>query len=114
MMGQLRRDTSQSALLSYKEGVEVLNQSVPNPIYADTILLVGKGIIGGKVLNGSHHGQQAVALVEQIFQGTPINEIPPVLKSETQWMFDAHELKAQGIFLSNIPPGSQVINQDVS
>ncbi|MEM9091960.1 MAG: ATP-binding protein [Cyanobacteria bacterium P01_F01_bin.53] len=114
LLGQLRRDTPQGALLSYKEGVEALNQSVPNPIYADTILLVGKGIVGGKVLQGSSHGQQAVALVEQFFQGTPINEIPPILESENQWIFDSHELKTQGISLSNIPPGSQVINQDVS
>lgn len=114
LLGQLRRDTPQGALLSYKEGVEALNQSVPNPIYADTILLVGKGIVGGKVLQGSSHGQQAVALVDQLFQGTPINEIPPILKSENQWIFDAHELKAQRISLSNIPPESQVINQDVS
>ena len=114
LLGQLRRDTSQGALLSYKEGVEALNRSVSNPVYADTILLVGKGIVGGKVLNGAQHGQQAVDLVEQILQGTPVDEIPPILKAEDQWIFDAHELKAQKISLSNIPPGSQVINQDVS
>lgn len=113
-LGQLRQDTSQGALLSYKESVEAIRQSIPNPIYADTILIVGKGIVGGKVLDGKQHAQQAVALVEQILQGTPISEIPPILKSENQWIFDAHELKVQGISLSNIPSGSQVINQDVS
>ena len=114
LLGQLRQDTPQGALLSYKAGVEVLRQSIPNPIYSDTILLVSKGIVGGKVLNGSHHSQQAVALVEQILQGIPVSDIPPIMKSESQWMFDANELKERGISLSHIPSGSQLINQDVS
>ena len=114
LMGQLRQGTAQGSLLSYEDVVEALKKYVPNPIYSDTILLVGRGIVGGKVLNGNRHSRQAVALVEQILQGTPISEIPPILKSDNQWMFDARELKEKGFALNDIPPGSQLINQDVS
>ncbi|MBX2865773.1 MAG: response regulator [Leptolyngbyaceae cyanobacterium MAG.088] len=114
LAGQLRTGLVDGPLLGFEKEAAILHSIIPNPFYTDTMLGVGAGVVGGKVLEGRFHVQQAVQLVESILDGIPVGEIPPVLESKNQWVFDAQELKAAGISLENIPPGSQLINQDVS
>ncbi|MEM9088717.1 MAG: histidine kinase dimerization/phospho-acceptor domain-containing protein [Cyanobacteria bacterium P01_F01_bin.53] len=114
LAGQLRTGFVDGPLLGFEKEAAILHAKIPNPIYTDIMLSVGYGVVGGKVLEGQFHVQQAVQLVEHILDGIPVGEIPPVLESKNRWVFDAQELKAAGIPLENIPPGSQLINQDVS
>jgi|GEM_PF-4020073 len=114
LAGQLREGSTNGPLIAFEQEPRILRSHIPNPIYTDSMMLMGHGVVGGKILAGSFHAQQAIQLVEQILDGVPVNEIPPILQSDNQWIFDASELKAVGIALNNLPPGSQLINQDVS
>ncbi|WP_299413055.1 ATP-binding protein [Acaryochloris sp. IP29b_bin.148] len=114
MLGQLRRGSLRGPLLDYAKGTNLLSQTIPNPIYVDSSFLLGEGVVGGKVLDGNLHAQQAAELALQILNGKPVEQIPPIIKSKNLWMFDAQMLKRAGLSLDNLPSGSRVINQDVS
>lgn len=114
MLGQLRQGKANGPLLDYKKASNLLSQTIPNPIYVDTSLMIGEGVVGGKVLDGNFHGQQAAELALQILDGKPVDQIPPIIKSKNLWIFDAKMLKRAGLSLDNLPPGSRLINQQVS
>ncbi|UJB69360.1 hypothetical protein HRE53_23875 [Acaryochloris sp. 'Moss Beach'] len=114
MLGQLRQESATGPLMDFKKASNLLAQTIPNPIYVDTSLMMGAGVVGGKILDGNFHAQQAVALALQILEGTSVDQIPPILKSKNLWVFDAKMLKRAGLSLDNLPPDSQVINQDLS
>ena len=110
--GQLREGSANGALVAFEKEPALLRAIVPNPIYTDSFMSLGKGAVGGKILEGTVHAQQAVTLVEQILDGTSIQKIPTVLESDNQWIFDAQALKSAGISSSNLPTGSLIINQE--
>lgn len=114
MLGQLRQESATGPLMDFKKASNLLAQTLPNPIYVDTSLMMGAGVVGGKILDGNFHAQQAVALALQILGGKSVDQIPPILKSKNLWVFDAKMLKRAGLSLENLPPGSQIINQEMS
>lgn len=114
MAGQLRQDTADGPLLNLEKDAEILRSQVPNPIYTDTLPRLGNGAVGGKVLDGEYHAQQAVQLVEQLLEGTAIEEIDPLIESENRWIFDARELERVRIKKDQLPEGSLLINEEPS
>ncbi|MEL7353886.1 MAG: ATP-binding protein [Cyanobacteria bacterium P01_A01_bin.116] len=114
MTGQLRQNTADGPLMNLGKDVELLRAQVSNPIYTDTAPRLGNGAIGGQVLDGTYHAQQAVQLVEQLLSGTPIDEIEPLIQSENKWIFDAEELKRARISKQQLPKGSVLINETPS
>lgn len=114
MLGQLRQGSTQGPLIDFKKGSNLLTQKISNPIFVDNSLMMGEGVVGGKILDGNFHAQQAVALALQILEGKSVDQIPPILKSKNQWVFDAKMLKRAGISANNLPPDSKVINQEMS
>ena len=112
--GQLRKDHANGPLISFDQGAEMLHASVPNPIYTETRALVGIGTVGGKVLDGNYHAQQAVQLAERLLSGASPKQVKPILKAKNQWMFDAQALEKTDISLNDLPPGSILINRRLS
>lgn len=109
--GQLRNESSRGPLISFDEGAEIIHASVPNPIYTETRKLVGLGTIGGKVLDGNYHAQQAVQLAEEVLSGVSPDQVEPILKAKNQWIFDAAEMKRANISIANLPSDSILINE---
>lgn len=114
MLGQLRQGSMKGPLIDFSKGSNLLAQTIPNPIYVDTSPMLGAGVVGGKVLDGNFHAQQAVVLALKILDGKPVDQIPPILKSKNLWIFDAKMLKRAGLSTNNLPPGSQLVNQEIS
>ncbi|MBE9029836.1 hypothetical protein IQ266_08855 [filamentous cyanobacterium LEGE 11480] len=114
LAGQLRSERTDGALISFKETTETLRSQLPNPIYADSMMHVGHGAVGGKILSGSYHAQQAVQLVERFLRGTPVDQIEPILKAKNQWVFDARELQRLNLDRYQLPPESVLINRERS
>jgi len=114
MAGQLRQETADGPLLNLEKDVEILRSQVPNPIYTDTLPRLGNGAVGGQVLDGEYHAQQAVQLVEQLLEGTEIEAIEPLIESENRWIFDARELERVRIEKDQLPAGSLLINEEPS
>ncbi|MEO1590799.1 MAG: GGDEF-domain containing protein, partial [Cyanobacteria bacterium J06632_22] len=114
LAGQLRREGTGGALVEFEEGVETLRSQLPNPIYGDAEMLLGRGIVGGKLLDGAHHARQAAQLAQRILNGESVDDITPIEASENLWMFDARELARFNIDLGELPPHSELINQESS
>ncbi len=112
--GQLRKNNKHGPLISYDRGTEMLNASISNPIYTETSALLGSGAVGGKVLDGNYHAQQAVELAERLLSGASPGQVEPILEAKNQWIFDAYELEQAKISLRKLPPGSILINQKLS
>ncbi|MGF1524371.1 MAG: ATP-binding protein [Leptolyngbyaceae cyanobacterium] len=110
MSGQLREGDAQGPLIGFARETQILSSQLPNPLYTNTVMRLGHGAVGGKLLAGGYHGQQAVQLAIAILDGTPVSEIAPILEAESQWMFDATELERANIDLKALPPDSVLIN----
>lgn len=109
MLGQLRSGKKNGPLVNIIKETELLTKSLPNPIYSTSFDKLGYGIVGGKILSGSYHSQQAVEIAKKILSGVSISNIPPILTSKNQWIFDDRQLKKHDIDPKDLPLGSIVI-----
>lgn len=114
LMGQLRNEHQAGALINFGDGSQLLRSRLPNPIYSHSELHLNNGVVGGKVLNGEHHARQAVDIALRVLRGESIEQIEPILQSETLWMFDAQELNRFNIAFDALPEGSTLFNEDHS
>ncbi|MEL7142011.1 MAG: ATP-binding protein [Cyanobacteria bacterium J06643_4] len=108
--GQLRKDDAEGALIPFEQGAEILRSQLPNPLYTTAITELGHGAVGGKIMDGNYHAQQAVELAQAVLEGTPISEVAPIIEARNQWIFDAQELERVGIDVDRLPPESILIN----
>lgn len=114
LVGQLRRGHPQGELIDVETETKLLSAAISNPIYTTTIDKLGKGVVGGKMLSGAAHAQQAVELAEQVLQGVPIEAVAPVTTTQSQWIFDARQLKKHGISPEILPEESEFWYQEMS
>ena len=110
LIGPLRQGNSQGILMNLEESAQRIREVLPNPLFTTSSEQMGYGIIGGQMLEGSHHAQQAVQLVEQLFDGQPISTIEPLIKAQGKWIFDLEELERHHLDPDNLPEGSTLIN----
>ena len=114
LIGQLRKNSSQGELYSFTDGTQILRAQVENPIYGLNLEMLNQGVVGGKFLEGKHHGKQAANIAKNILRGTPVERIKPIIKADNRWIFDAQELEQFNIKLEQLPKNSQIISQDIS
>lgn len=108
-LGQLRNEHAQGELIDFETDTAMLRARVPNPLFTESVMRVGHGAVGGKVLEGSFHASQAVQLVEQILAGADPADIQPIVESKNLWLFDARELKRFQIDSQNLPATSTIL-----
>jgi two-component system, cell cycle sensor histidine kinase and response regulator CckA len=80
------------------------------PIYTAWEFLLGYGAVGGKMLSGRKHGEQAAEMALKILGGSPTESIPIVDQPMGTYMFDYKVMRHLGIPEKNLPPGSILIN----
>jgi len=61
--------------------------------------------------NSYYQGETAGKLALEVLAGTPVSDIPVVLKSPNQYMFDYTQLVVRGISPRALPQGSIIINE---
>lgn len=107
-LGQLRQDSAKGELIDFETDTAILRARLPNPIFTESVMRVGHGAIGGKVLEGGCHADQAVKLVEQILDGTDPAALQPIVETTNLWLFDARELKRLQIDAQDLPVASTI------
>ena len=110
LAGQLREGAVDGSLTPFELESSLIREHVPNPIYVNNIIRVGEGAVGGKLLDGQYHAQQAVQLAQQIVDGTDVADVEPVLEAKNQWIFDAQVLEQVGIDANLLPADSVLMN----
>ncbi|VVB71759.1 Pentapeptide repeats (8 copies) [uncultured archaeon] len=97
-------------VFTYEEGAEMLRSASSVPVYGLWDMLLGYGIVGGKLTSGTEQGRMAAVMALRILSGEKAESIPVVKSSPNRYMFDVLELNRFGIPLSRLPPQSIIIN----
>lgn len=69
------------------------------------------GVIAGKVVSGFHQGYEAARMAVQILRGEKPENIRLLKETESQYLFDYHQLKRFGIAAKTLPEGATILNE---
>ena len=84
------------------------------PVYGAWDFNLGYGIVGGKLTSGYDQGIASGRIGLRILKGERVEDIPPILRSQTHYMFDYRQMERFGIKKSALPEGSVVLNEPSS
>lgn len=94
----------------YRDAIKAIRSNSSSPIFGVWSFYLGRGLLGGSLVNGESQGKTAAELALKILAGTPASALPVIEESPNLPMFDYEELQRFGIKESLLPPGSTVIN----
>ncbi len=81
------------------------------PIYSFWDFFLGKGIVGGMLINHTDQGKAAGKTALRILNGEVDPNIPLIEESPNRFMFDSWVMQIFGLKTADLPPGSIVVNQ---
>lgn len=96
--------------ISMEEGGRIINSKCSVPIYSWWDFYINNGVIGGLMTSGHIEGENAGDLALRILGGQLPADIPVVIDSKRQYMFDYNKLKQFGIKNSNLPKEAIIYN----
>ena len=100
--------------LSLAEGTRFLTADARVPIYAGHETRLGHGIIGGYLLSGRDHGEQAADMALRILAGEGPTTLPVNTTGPARPMFDYVQLERFGVSAADLPADSIIINEPES
>lgn len=80
------------------------------PMYTAWEFLLGHGVVGGSLLSGSQHGEQAARMALRILGGESADTIPIELEPTGVYMFDYEVMQRLKIDSKLLPEDSIIIN----
>jgi len=98
---------------SYDKIIENIRKNTDLPIYGAWNFYLGKGIVGGKLIDAYEQGYRTAVIATRVLSGENIKTLG-IEKSVSQYFFDFKELKGKGIKKKNLPEDSIVINDPKS
>lgn len=98
----------------FEESISRIAKASSRPVYTFFSHNIKYGAIGGKVLDGKHHGGGVAEIVIRILQGEKVSNIPVVDWPTGQYIFNYAQLKRFGINLSALPEESIILNRPFS
>lgn len=98
-------------VFDYDEGISLIAEKCPVPIFGVWDFNLGLGMVGGMLTSGYYQGETAGRMAVRILRGERVENIPPVMKSPNRYMFDYRQLKRFGVDLSALPAESIFINR---
>ncbi|MEO0834875.1 MAG: EAL domain-containing protein [Cyanobacteria bacterium J06642_3] len=109
LLGHLRQNGSKKGLIDPSLDTQLIQEHIPNPIYTDQMIRIGKGVVGGKVFDVDYHTRQGVKLASRILQGAQPDEVGPILRGKNRWIFDYRQLLKHNIKLDLLPEDSELL-----
>ncbi|RPJ52778.1 MAG: PAS domain S-box protein, partial [Methanobacteriota archaeon] len=94
-----------------QEGLAEVARSSQVPVYSLWDAYLGKGIVGGSLINGTEQGRLAGVLALQVLTGRNVVFVPVMRPLDSRTMFDYNQIERYGIPESALPEGSSVINR---
>lgn len=113
-LAPMREHNSQGPFIDFQKSSRLLRQTITNPIFTESSILLNNGAIGGYILDGMLHARLAAELASQILTGVPVSDLQPVINPGNRWIFDAAELSRLGIERDKLPANSTLINAQPS
>jgi signal transduction histidine kinase len=100
--------------LSTPEALQRLAKSSRVPIYGLGSPLMGKGIVGGRLVDFESHGTRAGELAVRLLRGEKLGPADIVTQNTNTYMFDWRQLRRWGLKESRLPPGSVIHFRELS
>lgn len=99
--------------ISYDHILDNIKPVCKVPVYGTWDFYLNKGIVGGKIVKASTHGEYAGRLALRVLKGTPAASVP-VTVGPTEYIFDNRVLNEFKISKAQLPSGAIVINSPYS
>lgn len=100
--------------VSSVDALEAISAASRVPIYGGWGFNLGKGIVGGRLVNLKEHGKVTAELAASVLEEEPSATQGVLLPSPNQYMFDYLQLRRFNIAEAALPAGSLVINRPPS
>ena len=97
---------------SYNESIELIKEYASVPIYSVWDFMLGKGVVGGKMINGYDQGTKAGELALRILNGEKPEDIPVFTENLDNYMIDMRVMKEFNLNTKKIPKDSILINEN--
>jgi len=82
------------------------------PLFSAHSVFLGRGIVGGRLMNIDELGRRTSEAADEILSGVSPKNIRPPPQLAGRATFDWRELRRWGISESRLPPGSLVVHRD--
>ncbi len=109
VLGQLLENGSNKTLIDPSLDTKLIQKQISNPIYTNSSIRLGSGVVGGKVFDADYHVRQAVELAHKILLGVKPDEVGPILAGKNRWIFDYRQLLKHDIQLDLLPKDSELL-----
>jgi len=96
------------------EVVESLSKAANAPVYGHYRTYLGRGIVGGRLVDFEAEGAKAAKVALRILGGEKPERIVPPETVDDPFTFDWRQLQRWGISEQNLPAGSVVLNKSPS
>lgn len=93
---------------------QMVSSASPVPVYAVHAAQLGKGVVGGRMMEGQTQGVKAAELALRIIAGEKAQNIPVMDQNLSEAMLDDAVVRRFGIDMGKIPIGARVINKPIS
>lgn len=93
------------------EAIPLISKASSVPIYGTVDYMLDQGIVGGMLKSSYFQGDTAAHLAIKVLNGQDISQLPVILKSPNQYMFDYNQLTHWKINPQNLPKDSIIINE---
>jgi len=88
----------------------LISKEASVPIYSFWDYYLGKGIVGGMLIDHTEQGKAAAEIALRILNGKADPSIPVIQESPKRYMFDFFEMQIFGLKAANLPENSIIIN----
>lgn len=108
------RDQTMGLTIASSEVGRMVSAASPAPVYVLVDVLLGSGVLGGRVISASEQGKKAAELGLRVLAGESPDSIPVVMETPMRDVFDYNVLRKFRIAESRLPPGALLINKPES
>jgi PAS domain S-box-containing protein len=109
----IMQDAAGNHFIDAVQAVPMLARAANAPIYAVDDVDVGTGAVGGYVFSFTLVGQTAAGMAVRILNGEKPQDIA-IVRGANTYLFDWRALKRWGLMEKDLPPGSVVLNRQLT
>ena len=109
----IMQDAAGNHFIDAVQAVPMLARAANAPIFTVDDVDVGTGAVGGYVFSFTLAGQTVAGMAVRILHGEKPQDIP-IVRGANTYMFDWRALKRWGLMAKDLPPGSVVLNRQLT
>lgn len=104
-------EDSKQSIHSIPDGMNTILENSPIPVFRMVQVGIGEGFLGGIAVSHKELGSIAANMINEIFSGTDVKNIPVNMESPSYPYFDYEVMEKYGISTKDLPKNSIIINQ---